>query len=240
MPLLDHFHPPLSEERHWRGFHSKWANVIVDELNETLLPEGYFAEPQTDNGLPVEIDVATMEGGSTAAGGAATATLPVRVWSPPAPTLTMPTEFVDTFEIHVFRTEDGPRLVAAIELVSPRNKDRAESRRAFAVKCASYLSQAISLIVVDVVTSRHVNLHDEIVGLMPAGAAYVFPEAPRLNAAAYQPIRRDGQDQIDAWLHPLAVGQQLPTLALALTAELVLPINLEQTYTEACRKLRLP
>jgi hypothetical protein len=241
MPLLDHFHPPLSDERGWRGFHSKWANVLVDELNETLLPDGYFAEPQTDKGLPVEIDVATREHGNGAtSGGAATATVPARIWSPPAPTLTMPTAFVETFEVQVFNTEEGPRLVAAIELVSPRNKDRAEARRAFAVKCASYLAQAISLIVVDVVTNRQANLHDEIVGLMPSGAAFAFPGTPRLYASAYQPILREEQEQLDAWLHPLAVGQELPTLPLALTAEIVLPINLETTYLEACRKLRLP
>ena len=50
MPLLDHFHPPLSEERHWEAFHSKWANVLVDELNDTLLPAGYFAEPHVHMG----------------------------------------------------------------------------------------------------------------------------------------------------------------------------------------------
>ena len=25
MPLLDHFHPPLSDERHWESFHAAWA-----------------------------------------------------------------------------------------------------------------------------------------------------------------------------------------------------------------------
>jgi hypothetical protein len=64
MPLLDHFHPPLSEERHWEGFYSKWANVLVDELNETLLPSGYFAEPHVHMGARVEIDAATFEGES--------------------------------------------------------------------------------------------------------------------------------------------------------------------------------
>lgn len=52
MPLLDHFHPPLSEERHWEGFHSKWSNVLVDELNQTQLPAGYFAEPRRNSGRP--------------------------------------------------------------------------------------------------------------------------------------------------------------------------------------------
>jgi hypothetical protein len=50
-PLLDHFHPPLSEERRWEWFHSKWAIVLVDNLNQHLLPEGYFAEPFVHVGL---------------------------------------------------------------------------------------------------------------------------------------------------------------------------------------------
>ena len=81
MPLLDHFHPPLSEERHWEGFHSKWANVLVDALNETLLPSGYFAEPHVHRGARVEIDAATFEGESASifpARNGATAVLPAR------------------------------------------------------------------------------------------------------------------------------------------------------------------
>ena len=177
MPLLDHFHSPVSDERNWNGFHSKWANVLVDDLNLNLLPEGYFAEPQTSRGFPVEIDVATTERRHGAPRNATTATLQVPVWSPSAPTLTVPAAFVDTFEVKIFNTDEGPRLVAAIELVSPRNKDRPDARRVFAIKCASYLTQGISLIVVNVVTNRHFNMHDEIVGLMPSSAAFVFPDA---------------------------------------------------------------
>jgi len=198
--VLDHFHAPLSEERHWEGFHSKWANVLVDELNQTLLPKGYFAEPHIHMGPRVEID---------------------------------------TFEVQIISTEAGPSLVAAIELISPANKDRAEHRRAFAVKCASYLNQGISLILVDIVTSRHGNLHDEVVRLLPNGDPYLFPANPLLYAAAYRPIRRNETEQIDTWLVPLAVGGPLPVLPLALTSELILSIDLETTYVDACRKLRI-
>ena len=34
MPLLDHFHPPVSERRSWEGFHSLWVAALVD-LEET-------------------------------------------------------------------------------------------------------------------------------------------------------------------------------------------------------------
>jgi hypothetical protein len=242
MALLDHFHPPLSEERHWEGFHSKWANVLVDALNETLLPSGYFAEPHVPMGARVEIGASTFESDSAPdrpARNGATAVLPVRTWAPPEPSLFMPAAFPDTFEVRIIDTEAGPRLAAAIELVSPANKNRPEHRRAFAVKCASYLCQGISLIVVDVVTSRAANLHDEIVRLLSNDGSFLFPAGPSLYATAYRPILRDEEEQTEVWLAPLAVGGPLPVLPLALTAELCLPIDLESTYIDACRKLRL-
>jgi hypothetical protein len=218
MPLLDHFHPPLSEERHWEGFHSKWANVLVDELNEGLLPPGYFAEPHVRQGAHVEIDSG---------------------WTPPAANFVMPVVFPDTFEVQIIQTESGPTLVAAIELISPSNKDGRENRRAFALKCASYLCQGVSLIMVDIVTSRHANLHDEVMRLLPDRDAFLFPSSPWLYATAYRPIRRGETEQIDIWLTSLTLGQPLPILPLALSGELCLPINLETTYLDACRKLRL-
>src|SRR3954447_2083721 len=60
MPLMDHFHPPLSPRRHWESFHVNWAGAIADALNEQL-PEGYFAEEHAQIGARVEIDVATFD-----------------------------------------------------------------------------------------------------------------------------------------------------------------------------------
>ena len=48
MPLLDHFHPPLSERRHWQAFHSRWASALADDLNGMGLPENLFAEPAVE------------------------------------------------------------------------------------------------------------------------------------------------------------------------------------------------
>src|SRR5690349_17321078 len=67
-----------------------------------------------------------------------------------------------TFEIRVYSTTSSLALVAAIELIGPGNKDRSEERRAFAAKCAGYLYQGISLIIIDIVTNRRANLHNEI------------------------------------------------------------------------------
>jgi hypothetical protein len=60
MPLLDHFHPPLSTERRWESFHSSWATKIADSLTEHWLPPNYIAEEHVHFGPSVEIDVATF------------------------------------------------------------------------------------------------------------------------------------------------------------------------------------
>src|SRR5271170_619950 len=60
VPLLDHFHPPLSAERRWESFHSSWATRLADALTERWLPPNYIAEEHAHFGPSVEIDVATV------------------------------------------------------------------------------------------------------------------------------------------------------------------------------------
>ncbi len=170
MSLHDHFRPPLSSRRHWQGFHSAWANEIARDLNQNLLPGRFFAEPNTQLGVRVEIDVATYEESS------ATATDTVGViaastWAPPRPRLTLNVDFsgLDVFEVQVFNDEEGPRLVAAIELVSPRNKDRPTARNTFAAKCLGYLQQGVALLVVDIVTTRTKAPVEELLETLSTG-----------------------------------------------------------------------
>jgi hypothetical protein len=241
MPLLDHFHPPLSAYRHWEAFHARWAGSISDSLNNDLLPAGYFAEAQVHVGSRVEIDVASFDANGSERAGAlrgGTAILPAQVWAPPAPAQVMPAIFPDSLEVLLFNSEAGPTLVAAVELVSPGNKDRAETRRAFATKCASYLQQGVGLMIVDVVTNRQANLHNELVHLLEKSDQFLLPPE-LLYATAYRPVRRPANDQIEIWTATLAVGQSLAVLPLALDKGICVPLDLEATYTEACQRSRL-
>jgi hypothetical protein len=134
MPLLDHFHPPLADRRAWESFHAAWIVGIADTLNEDLLPDEYFAETQIYMGPRVEIDVATFSSGRPEPGGGTA----VATYAPPAPRVAVPAAIPDEFSLSVFGTaRGGANLVAAIELVSPANKDRDDTRRAFATKCAA-------------------------------------------------------------------------------------------------------
>jgi Protein of unknown function (DUF4058) len=242
MPLMDHFHPPLYPHHHWESFHSNWATRIADGIT-TLLPPDYQVEEHIHAGPAFEIDVATFEDGTSPAtlpsNGPALALRSASVYAPPAADATLPAAFPDTFEIRVFNTVAGLTLVGVIELVSPGNKDRPEQRRAFAAKCAGFLAQGVSLIVVDVVTSRHANLHNELMRLMEVDAGFGLPEEAHLYAIAYRPVHRGELDEIDVWRRTLAIGAPLPTMPLRLTEELFIAVDFEVAYQEACRRRRL-
>jgi hypothetical protein len=232
MPLLDHFHPPLSETRQWESFHTSWANEIMATLNQEVLPAGYFAETQVHFGSRVEIDVATMHPpGAPPTSPAENGGVAVQTWSA-TDVLLMPALFPDEIEVQVIQRSGGPTLVAAIELISPRNKDRAEARRAFASKCIGYLQLGIGVLIVDVVTERRANLHDELVGVLEQTAIYRFPGPSLLYCVAYRPLRtEEGGDQIEIRPVPLVLGQALPTMPLALRDGPIIPVDLEVTYT---------
>ena len=175
MPLRDHFHPPISVRSSCGSLHAQWPATIVADLNKRLPPQ-YIASPRVQLGTSFEIDVAATEQDEATTlvdqnrleGGA------VALWAPPQPTLAFATELPgqDVYEVQIFETE-WRGLVAAIEIVSPANKDRPENRRAFAAKCTTLLQQGVSVSIVDLVTTRRSNLYGDVLELLariPTGA----------------------------------------------------------------------
>src|SRR4051794_18883513 len=127
MPLRDHFRPPVSSRNSWEGFHAQWPAMIVLRL-APILPDGYKAEPRVHLGQYFELDVGTFEPHDpddkpeTAAGAGGVVTAP-RV--APEPTLTVDADLGEQYEyeVLVFDEKHGRSLVAAVEFVSPANKD---------------------------------------------------------------------------------------------------------------------
>jgi hypothetical protein len=240
MPLLDHFHPPLDKRYHWESFHSNWATRLADGL-AAMLPAEFQVEEHCHVGPNLEIDIATFHDDSdptAKANGVPGNVQTLPTWAPPAAVYTLPTVFPDAFEVRVFSTVGGLTLVGAIELVSPANKDRPDERRAFAAKCASYLHQGVSLIVIDIVTSRKANLHNEVLHLVGANGQHEMT-GDDLYAVAYRPVVRQVRSEIDVWLAKFTVGDALPTLPLRLTGDLFVPVDFETAYQEACRRRRI-
>ena len=240
MALQDHFRPPLSVRRHWHAFHNAWATYIASDLNQRL-PEGYFAEANVQFGI--EIDVAAFEEAGPEATHSASPGDSIDYplaessaeWSVPAPTQTIPIAILaDTVEVLVFNREAGPTLTGAIELVSPANKDRPAHRDAFVSKCAAYLQQGVGLVVVDVVTDRRANLHNELLARLCALA--VGPWEAELYAVSYRPVYRTGQASLDIWQASVVVGSSMPAMPLWLRGNLCFPVDLDATYNRTCRE----
>ena len=240
MPLRDHFHSPVNDKHRWDAVHGGWPMEIVRTLFD-LLPAGFVAEPRVYHGAPFEVDIATIEDDDRPAAAAdlnhgGTATITAH-----DPTLTVSADLseLDEYEVLVYDTERERRLVAAIEIVSPSNKDRPAHRQAFAVKCAAYLQRGVSVIVVDIVTERSANLHAELAQTLGQADTLAWRSESDLYAVAYRTARSADAGRIEAWPEILAVGQALPTLPLWLEEGLCLPLKLEECYRAACASLRI-
>ena len=221
MPLHD-----WTERTGWEGLHIFWMTEIVRELRAQL-PPGYRAvigsSPLVAVGLsPVKPDVAVTNGTAPHA---------------PTPTRTVPEPDVEVAvatleEDATVMVEREGRLVAAVELISPRNKDRPSAREQYAGRYLNYLRGGVHLLLVDV--------HRRPVGfsfpqLVTATFDPVLPAPPAPSAVAYRvgASAASGGRMLGAWQYVLVVGEPLPAVTLPLSLDQSVMIDLEGTYTRA-------
>lgn len=238
MPLHDHFHGPMSLELPWDTLHSSWASDLARGLNTRWLQRPFRALEHTHAGAGIEIDIGAMRRESPGGNGTAVAILAQTWTAPPALLVAQPLEVPEAYEVRVFEGPGGWNLVGAIELVSPGNKDRGAKRDMFLAKCLDYVAGGACVVVVDVITERRANLHNEIVARLGADAL-TLPEEAHLYAATYRPIIRKKKMNVDVWVNPLQIGEVLPTMPLRVVAGLFVPVELEDTYVAACRGRKL-
>jgi hypothetical protein len=232
MPLLDHFHPSPDNPHSWRTFHGFWAVAMTRLLNGGVLPFGYVASAFVDRPGPIEIDVAALRHPSGTGG-----PFTPQPWAEsPAATLAVTWPAANSIGVEI-RTDDGEfRLAAAIELVSPRNKDRPAARQAFVAKCAEHLNSGSGVVVVDVVTNRRANLHAEmltLLGVEPTEAG------GSLSVVAYRSLGGETDGRLEVWPATLGIGRPLPTVPLWLHGEFAVPLDLEASHSAACDDLRI-
>ena len=121
--------------------------------------------------------------------------------------------------------------------MSPRNKDRPDSRERYTGRYHGYIRQGVHLMLIDV---------------LPRPAGFSFADAVAANLGFEQPPTpvpfavsyRVGEPVpegtlLAVWRRPMAVGQPLPNIPLALTVHQSIPIDLEHTYNEAARRVYL-
>jgi hypothetical protein len=128
--------------------------------------------------------------------------------------------------------ERAGRLVAAVELVSPRNKDRVSAQESYAAIYSGYLIRRVNLLLVDVHRRpAGFSFHDRIT----AELGLTRPSLPAPYAVSYRvggPAPNGGRF-LATWRRPLAVGEPLPTPPLALSPDESVPLDLDGTYRRA-------
>jgi hypothetical protein len=133
------------------------------------------------------------------------------------------------------------QLIAALEVVSPRNKDRLDSEARYTRRYLGYLRQGVHLMLIDVFSQPPgFSFADAISADLGLGE----PATPAPSAVSYRmggviPREEAMGTQVAVWCRQLKVGQPLPELPLALDEDRAVVIDLERTYHEAARRVYL-
>jgi hypothetical protein len=126
---------------------------------------------------------------------------------------------------------DG-RLVAVVELVSPRNKDRPTAREQYAARYLGYLRGGVHLLLVDI---HRRPLSFSFPQLIAAGLGQELPSPAAPSVVCYRvgPPAATGGRLLAVWQHSLVIGQPFPPMPLALIPDDVVMIDLETSYNRA-------
>jgi hypothetical protein len=227
MPLHD-----WNEMNRWDGFHTLWITELLRWV-KARLPEGYRAyigtAPRIAIGEPGgQPDVSVRKG----------PTIPPPAPSPSsgasdlhlAPDAEVTVATIDQLP-SLFVAREG-WLVAAVELVSPRNKDRFSARAEYTSRYAGYLHGGVHLLLVDLHPRPYAySFADEIARELH----FTQPPLPSPFAIGYrvgEPIAGKGT-LISLWQRPFVVGSPLLPIPLPLTVHNEVIVDLEQTYMRA-------
>jgi len=251
MPLRDHLIRPFNFLP-FEGVHGAWPTVMVYQLFGKL-PPGYSAAPQVGLGTSLEFDLAAYADESAerpratelpewsaqdsdGAGSGGTATL-----ARPEPSLTLACVMPEPaeYEVRICNAALGRKLVAVVEIVSPSNKDRPGSRRAFVAKCAALLQSGVSVAIVDICGTPDFNIYSELLAWVGRSDP-TMADNPPLYAVACRACKARRKTRLENWAHVLAVGKPLPAIPIWLSDDLWVTLDLEASNEETCRLLNVP
>jgi hypothetical protein len=234
MPLHD-----WKDERGWDGVHLLWLSELVRWLRPRL-PDGFRAYVGSVPALTVESSNGRPD-------------LQVRRWQPepPGPAQETAISLLEpdlegaatfTFDPHrAIHIDYHGCLVSAIELVSPRNKDRREAKESYASRYLGYLRQGVHLLLVDLLPRpagfSFLDVLGTALGLAIPATAAPFAASFRVG----DPIPKGNAESplIGVWYRSLHPGHPLPALPLALSSGHRIVIDLEQSYRAACEQAYL-
>jgi hypothetical protein len=212
----------------FHDFHQDWTIELRRSLNAGRLPHGYTAliDQQIGGIIP---DVLTLHHAKqdqeelVTTGGLFVATVPPQA------------RFVEEFEEDTYALRSNTiriqhrhgEVVAVIEIISPGNKNSRHALGAFVRKAATLLQQGINLLIVDLFPPSDRDpqgIHQAILAEI-SDRTFTLPAEKQLTVAAYRaaPIKM-------AYVEPVAVGDELPSLPIFLMGDVYIPAPLEETY----------
>jgi hypothetical protein len=234
MPLHD-----WTDERGWDSVHPLWLTYLLEYVQERL-PPGYRAFLGGMPSLTVDAghgkpDVSVRQWGQEPAAEAAASGTGVLE---PDLEASVSIRLDPQRAVHI---DFHGQLIAAIEIVSPRNKDRADAKETYRNRYLGYLHLGVHLMLVDVLPRpKGFSFSDAITSSL----GLELPPLPPPFAAAYRvgevvPVGDVMGSLVGFWRRPLRVGQPLPTLPLPLSVHRAVEIDLEETYRRAAKRAYL-
>ena len=121
------------------------------------------------------------------------------------------------------------RLIAAVEIISPRNKDRPSARANYTSRYVGYLSEGVHLLLVDVHRRPLGFSIPEAIDRELQLASHACPTPCAASYRVGEPASEGGH-YLAIWRRPLTVEATLPLLKLPLTVDLAVVVDLERTY----------
>jgi hypothetical protein len=214
----------------WEVVHHYWLSELGRSV-KSQLPAGYRAFPASSPDLKIGTDLGKPDVAvrqwdqSNGKTGGPMVSQRIEPESEEVVTLTLDPDLALLITYH-------GKLAAAIEIISPGNKDRPARRAFYLGRYFGYLKVQASVLLVDV--------HPQPYGFSFADALAVELDQhqaplPCPMAISYE-VRgpaTSGGAVIGTWRRALTPGQPIPTLPLSLSEDLQIKIDLEGTYSRA-------
>ncbi|MBM4069346.1 MAG: hypothetical protein FJ271_10420 [Planctomycetes bacterium] len=93
--------------------------------------------------------------------------------------------------------------------------------------------------IVDVVSTSDFNLYAELLHFLESTDPALGNEPPPMYAVTLRMRHEDRRRLMDSWYHPLAIGQSLPALPIWRKETKAISLELEASYAETCKTLRI-
>jgi len=219
----------------FHAFHNSWITHFMGALNKGLLPDGYYALSEQHVGLKIP-DVITLHTPDlsgittqpTGNGGVALIDTPPKVGR--RLVASADKSYTTLRRTLAVRHSSGHRLVAIVEIVSPRNKDRPASVAELAAKVESAIRNGVHVLLIDMFSP---GKHDPS-GMH--GAAWAFFDTQDVTPPTEQSVCVASYlaSQIaEAYVEYLGYGEPLPDMPLFLEYRAHVVAPLEETYMAA-------